>query len=282
MPEITASIVGMETKKAVESSQEINQLENGEMFFRGDANTARTPQYYVYLFNVSPITQYVERSWGRLIALGNGVSQRGVVIEAAPEGHEYGKPYIIKDIEQIPYAIVPGLPETAIRGERGEFLAQDVLNPDQPYGNAETTGTMNLANTFNEGTNLYAWGCFRTRNNPPKPEEVVAAKKRWEKKANALLQQGNQLSQQGKAPEITQPMRDAAQYLKVNVPWNQIFRSTIECPGCGEHISPNLARHMPKDKCGWVFNAEVALKKGQLTRKEAKEMGLVLEGEDAT
>ena len=117
---------------------------------------------------------------------------------------------------------------------------------------------------------------------PPKPEEVAAAKKRWEKKANALLQQGNQLSQQGKAPEITQPMRDAAQYLKVNVPWNQIFRSTIECPGCGEHISPNVARHMPKDKCGYVLNWTVALAKGMATKKEAKEAGALAEGDDAT
>ena len=268
MPEATGPVIGVDTQNVKGGADALSAVENGEMFFNRDANAGRKPEYYIYLFNVSPIEHYIERSWGTLYSLGNGVSRRGVRIEACPEGAEYSKPYILPDIMQESYAVIPGLPEMAIRGEKGEFLAQDVLNPDQPFGNIDTIGTMNLANTFNEGTNLYAWGCFRTRNNPPKPEEIKKARTHWEKKANSLVLQGNQLAQQGKLSDITQPMRDAATYLRVNVGWNQAFRSTIECPGCGEFISPNLARHMPKEKCGYVLDWDKALTKGMATKAE--------------
>jgi hypothetical protein len=68
-------------------------------------------------------------------------------------------------------------------------------------------------------------------------------------------------------------MKIAATWAHINVAWNHMLRSTIECPGCGEFISPKLARHMPKDKCGYVLDWPKAIANGLATKKEAKDAG---------
>ena len=68
----------------------------------------------------------------------------------------------------------------------------------------------------------------------------------------------------------------AANYFKLTAPWHQRFSAKIECPGCGQIVPATIARHMPKEVCGYVLNWIGAIKGGMATREEAKAAGIEL------
>jgi hypothetical protein len=59
---------------------------------------------------------------------------------------------------------------------QGEFLAQDILNPEDPFGDAETADKRIAM--ANENTNLYRFGCFWSRNAKPSKAELALAHER--------------------------------------------------------------------------------------------------------
>ena len=237
-----------------------------------DANANRKPAYYVYIYNVSNRDITISRPW----------AHPAVILKAAPAGAEYGPPFVLEDIKQETVDRA-GSWEMGTRGVRGEFLAQDLLNPDRMWtpGNGDpywmTEVPRNAAESSNEGTNMYAYGCFWETQNPPSKEAVARARERLELTYNGLVEKANMLALQGASglKEIGPLMRHAANYLGIETEWNRTLRGKQTCPGCGEMVNLGIARHMPKDKCGYVFDWEKALAGGQATTKEAIEAGVM-------
>lgn len=258
-------------------SRRLSRAKNSEMndnfVLAADANANRKPAYFIYVFNVSNRDIKIDRPW----------AHPSVILKATPSGAEYGPPFVLEDIKQETVDRA-GSWEMGTRGVRGEFLAQDLLNPDrmwvpnqsnEPYWKTESPGS--VVDSGNEGTNLYAFGCFWDTQNPPSPEAVLKARARLEGTYNGLVENANLLALQGASGlrQIGPLHRIAANYLGVETEWNRIMRGKHTCPGCGDMVPTGINRHMPKDKCGYVFDWDKALAGGQATTKEAIDAGVM-------
>lgn len=102
-------------------------------------------------------------------------------------------------------------------------------------------------------------GLFYTRNNPPLPEELNAAKERLVATYTQLVQQAEGASVTNQPKEINDENRRAAKFLGVKADWNKKYVPTIECPGCGEPIPSTLSVHLGKDGCGAVIDKVKAM-----------------------
>ena len=243
---------------------------NPEFTFIGDANQQHTPQYFVYIFNVSDVEVKIERPW-----VNFNPTQRGkmIVVSARQEGERVSKPFKIADIVQVPLRNDTTRTYQSI-GQHGEFLAQDALNPEDIQGNWRTVRAMATGSAINEGTNLYHWGLFWTKNEVPADEEVSAAVNRLEANYNRLIDEAKILwatGEQGRL-QIGNTHRRAAQYFGMEFEWNVLYKSLQECPGCGSKIS-KAAVVCPK--CPAVFNWEKALGLGLRTVDQAVAAGIM-------
>lgn len=243
---------------------------NPDFTFIGDANQQHTPQYFVYIFNVSDVEVKIERPW-----VNFNPTQRGkmIIVAARQEGERYSKPFKIADIVQVPLRNDTTRTYQSI-GQRGEFLAQDALNPEDMQGNWRTVRTMSTGSALNEGTNLYHWGLFWTKNEVPSDEEVTAAVNRLETNYNRLIDEAKLLWASGEKArlEIGNTHRRAAQHFGLEFEWNVLYRSLQECPGCGTRVSKKAAIC---PKCPWTFNWEQALAGGVRTVEQAMAAGIM-------
>jgi hypothetical protein len=273
----THSTVGMNTPKARKQSEIWERETNGDFIFTGDANLRHVPEFYVGIWNVSDIEQKIERPW-----VSPGASRKCIIIPAKLEGERYSRPFLIPDILQEP-VYKAGSSEVGVRGVDGKFLAQDALNPEDMRGSWKTVRPTAEAALYNEGTNLYHLGLFweiagPTGENPPSEDAVRTAEKRLEATYNRLVQQANLLFMQGAKGqiEIGSLHRHAANYLRVNVPWNQQFERQNQCPSCGRALPVTAPRCAGPNGCGHVFNWEQALATGVATLEEATAAGVNL------
>lgn len=272
MPEPNAAIGGSPAIKragALATQAMMNEA-NPEYTFIGNANLQHTPQYFVRIFNVSDVEVKIERPW-----VNFNPTQRGklIVIPARQEGERVSKPFTIADIVQVPLRNDNSKTYQSI-GQRGEFLAQDALNPEDLTGSWRTVRTLTAGSSINEGTNLYHWGLFWTKNETPSDEEVGAAVGRLEANYNRLIDEAKLLWASGEKArlEIGNTHRRAAQHFGLEFEWNVLYRSLQECPGCGSRIS-KAAVVCPK--CPAVFNWEQALALGLRTVEQAVAAGIM-------
>lgn len=179
--------------------------------------------------------QVVERPWafaGRII------------IPARKPGEKYSEPVRIPDIVQEP---VPkaGSNTVYLNGVDGKFLAQDMLNPDDPAGNLISAGKLPV-NQQNSGTNLYKEGCFWTLNEVPTDEELKAATVLMEAYYNEIIRKADSndmLNTRDSRLEIGVKEFHAAAYFGIEKPWNKVLTAPVFCPGCGEQINPKAKFH---------------------------------------
>ena len=272
MPEANAAIGGSpQIKRAgVLATKSMTDEANPQYTFLGDANQQRTPVYFVSIFNVSDVEVKIERPW-----VNFNPTQRGklIVVPARQEGERVSKPFRIADIVQVPLRNDNNKTYQSI-GQRGEFLAQDALNPEDITGSWRTVRSLAPGSSINEGTNLYHWGLFWTKNETPTDEEVNAAIGRLEANYNRLIDEAKLLWASGEKArlEIGNTHRRAAQHFGMEFEWNVLYRSLQECPGCGGKIPHNV---VVCPKCPAVFNWEKALSFGLRTVAQAVDAGIM-------
>lgn len=254
-----------------------NNEANNNFVFTGDANLRHIPEFYVGIWNVSDLEQKIERPW-----VTPGASRKCIIVPAKADGERYSKPFLIPDILQEPVDRA-GSWELGTRGVDGKFLAQDAINPEDMRGNWRTIRPTAEAALSNEGTNLYHFGLFWDIAGPlgedaPSEEAVRTAEKRLEATYNRLVQAANLLFMQGAKGqiEIGSLHRHAANYLRVNVPWNQQFERQNQCPSCGRALPVTAPRCAGPNGCGHVFNWEQALATGVASLEEAVAAGVNL------
>jgi hypothetical protein len=199
-----------------------------ETFISSDPLAQRKPEFYVGIFNVSKTELKVARSW----AMGGTV-----IIPGRQEGETYSKPFILRDMVNV--AKQPDLNmEIALVPQRGEFLAQDVCNCNDPYGSWKTYRPLNAATATSEGNNYYDRGVFWCRLTAPDAEPdldaVDFAIGRLEKYYQNLIQEANLYYSSGpkEQAKICQPHHEAADYfiesgVKLNLPWHQVLSGNL-------------------------------------------------------
>lgn len=198
------------------------------------------PQYHVYLYTTSRREFIVQQP--PLIPY--------LVIPACKDSEEYkfvySIPYPMYQIERDP----DKQNEARVYPHEAERVAQSICNPDnaslnQDYVNPRPTAV---------GVNLNAQGVFWSKNNPPKPEEIEAARKRIDKYYRGLLETARTLEVSNpKELEtlLNQDYHMAAEYAYEKfpgyreIPWHPRQLEKVECPNCGERVkNRKLAYHI--------------------------------------
>lgn len=266
-----AAIIG-DSENATRMTRSMMDQKNPTGILLNNAFLNRRPNYFVYIYNASDIQHVIPRPW----------AHPNVIIPPCEAGEAYSRPFIIPDIlaEVIPQAGRHGL---AVNGVDGKFLAQDAIMPESPNGSWETYQRVAAGNAMSGGTDLYQLGCWWSLN--PEPEvdsrEVTLAHARLGAFYEEQIGKATALSLEGPkgVAMITPLMHRACDHFKLTTEWHKRFTARVECPGCGETVPAGIVRHMPKDKCGFVFNWLGAIKQGMATKAEAKESGVSLAGE---
>jgi len=221
----------------------------------------RKIEYYVYIYNCSSKQFMIPRQW----------AHPNVIIPGCNIGEAYSRPFIIPDVVT---EIQPTRSGFGVNGVDGKFLAQDVLMPEDPQGSWQTYRPIDAGTATSFGTDLYKWGVWWSLNEDPDPDspEVLAARTRLETTYTLLLEEAHELATLGK--KVSLDMHRAADYYGITPPWHQRFEAKVPCEGCGAMVSATIARHMPKDLCGFVRDWPRAIKGGMATKAEAKAAGI--------
>lgn len=213
------------TNKSIQAERGMMDHANrtDELFFADDPYANRKPDYYVGIFNVSTVPMTVERGW----AIGGKV-----VIPARKEGELYSKPYILPDMKNI-LSLRAGMDEVSLITMKGTFLAQDIVNTNDPNGNWKTSRPL-PPNSSNEGNNYYERGLFwvtlDTPQSEPDGEALEAAINRLDTYYNKLVTEADQMYIGGPRTqsEIGLPHRMAAEALGLeDRPWHVKLISSL-------------------------------------------------------
>lgn len=275
MPAPTATI-GSGSPNAARMTRTMNDSQNPDFVFTGNANVARKPDYYVRIFNVGDMEHKIERPW---VNYNPAQKAKIIIIPACVKGEPYSKPFVINDVVQTPIRNIL-TNEMDTRGVDGKFLAQDALNPEDPRGSWKTVRQMNPTQLMNEGTNLYNWGCFWTLNEVPSEEELQAASEKRDAYYNHLIEEAKALWMGGDSgkKQIGFTHRKAASYFGLEFEWNQLYKATSNCDEC-DSVIPVKASVCPK--CGNVRNWEQAIARGLKTPEQASLAGISLKAKKA-
>ena len=272
MPPVTATLGGRHQAAVTAATNAKNAQENPEYNFIGDANTIRQVNYYVYIFNVSEVEVRIERPW---VSYNPAQQSRMIVIPACEAGQRVSKPFKIADVVQVPLRN-DSTKMVTLMGQKGEFLAQDAVNPEDPTGNWKTMRELGIGQSFNEGVNLYHWGLFWTRNETPTDEEVATARRRLTANYNRLINEAKMLWAGGeqKRLEIGATHRRAASHFKLEFPWNTLYTEQKQCPQCGTAALPTSVVCV-NSTCPVVFDWDQALAFGLRTIEQAIAAGVM-------
>jgi hypothetical protein len=234
------------TPAALHAAKEREEAMNGELTY---APTAPLPRgdHEVFIFNIGSMRHEVAKG-----------SVGTFVIPACEPGEGISEPLVIPGYVHDSYFVEQ---EMRTHSVTGEFMAQDIVHPQ-------------IGASWSFGQNLDDLGVFWTVNNPPKPEEIAAARAKMEVTYRKLLQAATDLETTGRLQDITPLMRIAASYFGEDRPWNRIYKKVLECPGCGEPAKPGIIRH----PCGFIFDPDRALVAGMITKETHATMMAALDG----
>ncbi len=193
-----------------------------QTFITPDPNALDKPKYYIGVFNVSRTEVRIARPW-----------VVGGMVKLAPRQQDdlYGKPFVLPDIKAFAKPS-PGGDEINLIRQSGEFLAQDIVNCNDPKGNWKTYRQLNPEQRTSDGNNYYERGIFwcriATPESEPDFEALEFAVKLLEKSYQSLIEEANIYYASGpkEQAKIGAPHREAAQYfidsgLELNLPWHQ-------------------------------------------------------------
>lgn len=166
----------------------------------------------IYTFNVSTKTQRIPRPnapAGEWTIHGRGPDEK---FGRGPTFPEYFNEISEKHGERI------------IRRVDGRFIAQDLINPEQPFGSIHSAAVpgYSLFVNRNENTNLYFWGCFWSNYPEPSKEELTIATRLLTAKCLELIREA-QIYWMDRAPnrrlEIDNSHKFAAATLAIRFEW---------------------------------------------------------------
>jgi hypothetical protein len=199
----------------------------------------------IYIFSVSPLP------WGKEQGIQRVPNHPHLYIKACPPTEEYvlvgevAHPFPVEDFD------TNGIRFT--RWTNGYLEAAKMLNPQNPGLDQDWDG----AQLDYPKNNLNSFGVFWSLSNPPKPEEVAAAKRRMEatfSKELAVLAQIEREDPASVKNAVTRTAHAAAEYFSqkngdpLNFSWhNNNYRAKndtfgkIECPNCYEKVHPKAA-----------------------------------------
>jgi len=165
-------------------------------------------------------------------------------IPACPPGAEYSPPL------EIPYVLPETVPHEAsnwkmtTRFEDGMDVALGILG-EGPFQSKE------------QGWRRF--GVFVAAGEKPTEAEIEAAEECLRKYRTEQVQEADNLWNQGPLhyASIVAEHRDAAIALGVEREWLKPIKETIECPGCGARVNPNIAIHaLQQGGCGVIINEQ--------------------------
>lgn len=238
MPTPNASISRSPGAVATEKSRANDRNRMGLVHMTPDAIGSRKPEFYIGIFNVSTKSLTVQRQWGSGQSFDDfgstAPSISGLVTIPGREPDElYSRPYVLRDIERLT-KLQPSSDEIVMIPVKGEFLAQDLCNCLDPFGDWRTARILtneqqNAAGSV--GNNYYERGIFwcklATPDAEPDLEAVEKAVERLEAYYQKLYEEGNRYYQLGpKGQElIAAPHHEAIQYFldaghKIEAPWH--------------------------------------------------------------
>lgn len=226
----------------------------------------------IYIYNVSPYPQIVEHPLvGRL------------TIPGCKPGREYSDPAIIKGM--VPFGVREQIEYAEVRHESGRRVALDVLGIGpflNPRFSLLSAGIFIAAEDTFDATDLVDVKVANKRNGEPvmmslprwvktgklgkKPtgDELRRAHAELAKTDFAQIAEADRFWDNGPGDKnegvgnITAKHREALRRRGQTRDWDKPQVTMIDCPGCGDRISPSVVQH----KCGAVLNWEKAIALG--------------------
>jgi len=229
MAQVTHEVRG-NSVAAQRATQAKQDAENrvGQLIMTVDPYAKREPAYWIGVFNVSKTELKIPRSW---------VPGGMVTLPGREEGQLYGKPFVIPDVKNLMKPPV-GNDEIVTVPTKGEFLAQDIVNCNDPYGSWETYRPLSAGSALNEGNNYYDRGIFWCKlakpDSEPDMKAVEFAINRLEAYYNSLINEANTYYSSGpkEQTKICAPHHEAAQYFidsgnDIDLPWHKTMSGNL-------------------------------------------------------
>ena len=231
-----------------------NAMLKAASIISGDPNFNRKPDYWINIFNITPIKHFRHRP----------VDFPTLVIGACPKDKPWHLAFRVPNTVNYKWISADTL-QPAFHSLRGERFATDLLNPANLGENiwAEVSpGDMELMH--GSGDDLTRRGVFwevRQRSNEfcehcsdggkvcpihdvPSAEAMRRTKIKLEAHYNMMVKNGEKLSNNPKtADEVGEEHHIAADYLHISTTWHRQTIVQDSCPNCGESINPNTAYH---------------------------------------
>ena len=198
-----------------------------------DPNFNRPPDYYINIFNISPLEFTRHRP----------VDFPTIKILGCPKGQPYVLSVRVANVINYKWVSADtGQPSfSSIRGER---WATDLINPAN-LGEDIWAETVNgdMDQFHGAGDDLSRRGVFWSRNDVPTADELRKCRSKMERHYRSVVESAEKLARKGHGDEIGDEAHVAADYLGVSAPWHVISEVSQSCPNCGDPIKSGVAFH---------------------------------------
>lgn len=195
----------------------------------------------VYIYNVSNI-EHVWRCPGTALPR--------LVMQACPEGADYGPPTIINELIT------------------DEYLGSDSTEHDMYNGEEIAFAAIQEGPGLPTSISLRPRGVFLSKTNPPHPSEIAAAKKLLTTTCEKLLREADAFFAGGKMLELSEEHRWAAAQLGQVRDWNKAHVQMIACASCGNPVKATASIHGGRDGCDAVINWSRAVAEGHRSKQQ--------------
>ena len=252
--------------------------------FRGDANADRPPDYFLYIYNISPRNFSIPRPPNfpliRFAACPRDNSDAEVL--NCPENELVRKNGKIaaRKVARIQnivneHWVDADSGEVRYRGINGERFAMDLINPTNLGIDmwAEISDPERSWLDNGGSDDMSRRGLFWTLNDPPTETELARAKQRLETHYQSMLRHADELERDpSRRKEIGYEHHLAADYFSYDAPWHKIASVKEICENCGEMLpSPNVPFHRSSLGFVCVRDWKKAVEAGAKTLDEVPE-----------
>ena len=276
---------GIAPKLAATMTQSENMKTVRLVDFRGDANADRPPDYFLYMYNISPRNFAIPRPPNfpliRLAACPK--SDADAEIMRVPDDelirNSTGK-IVCRKVARIQnivneHWVDADSGEVRYRGINGERFAMDLINPtnigidmwaeisDPERSWLDSDGTDDMSRR----------GLFWTLNDPPTETELARAKQRLEIHYQRMLRQADEYERDPATRKMVGYEHHlAADYFSYDAPWHTIASVKESCRECGEPLpKPGVAFHRNSIGFVCVLDWKRAVEAGAKTMAEVPE-----------
>lgn len=217
----------------------------GNVSYRGlEWQPKYTPDYHIYLFNVS--ARMFERVGPYQKVTIPGVQDGDPHLQGMKPNEKY---HYVTSFPQPMMIFDPNDQTGLINATKidARRYVMDIINPDNMTFSLDTIIPPN--DVFSQGNDLSKSGVFFSMSNPPSAADVKAAYARMEKHYNGLLQRAEVLEMTDK-PQLAQQLGSnpdyahAAEYFNKDYKWRKKNERPEKCPNCGETRNAGLKYHM--------------------------------------